>query len=89
MAVHQKKDFVKSEITRATKLYNGYKRYSLVWVGLVLISALLIIIFKRSVYGGVGYVMLLFTIFTIFNEIYAAVHTGKYLEKLRVYEGHR
>lgn len=50
------------------------------WGGLAVISIFFIIIFKRSVYGGLGYVMLLFTIFTIFNEIYAAVHTGKYLE---------
>lgn len=79
---HNPSAFVKSEIARATRLYKGYKQYTLIYVGIMFAAIALILFFRRSVVGGVGYVLLLFSFFTVLSETYSINRTGRYLDEL-------
>ncbi len=78
-----KSTFVESELGRNEKLYKGYKNYRLVFAFVGVIAAIATYFFRHSLTGGIVFVVLIFAIYSAFNEHCSFIKVGRYLTELR------
>lgn len=75
--------FVKSEIERNEKLFNGYKNYRLVFALVAIVALLVTAYFRQSLVGGIAFVVFIFSSYSAISEHISYIKGGQYLTELR------
>lgn len=78
-----KATFVKLELDRNEKLFNGFKNYRLIFAIVALVALLVTVYFRHSLVGGISLVVFLFSMYSAISEHYSFIKGIQYLNELR------
>lgn len=84
-----KATFVKSELERNEKLFNGFKTYRLAFAIVAVIALFITVYFRQSLVGGISFVVFLFSMYSSISEHYSYIKGGQYLTELRQWNEHK
>ena len=81
--------FVKSELERNEKLFNGFKSYRMVFAIVVIITFFFTFYFRSSLIGGISLVVCIYSIYSSISEHYSYIKGEHYLTELRQWNEHK
>ncbi|MGN0004203.1 MAG: hypothetical protein ACI35V_12295 [Sphingobacterium composti] len=81
--------FVKSELERNEKLFNGFKSYRMIFAIVAIITLFFTFYFRSSLIGGISLVVCIYSIYSSISEHYSYIKGEHYLTELRQWNEHK